>query len=277
MDELVAIKSLAARLQEGGPGSGRHPASGANAPAKPRAIRGGKTKMLIPGGIMKVSDITYHIADPKKGLAMCGRGGKGGGPSQNTVVVPGGAKPTPENLDRVKCPRCLAKYTARNYRATETADLYGRVGAVENSPDYGTYVIPPIDPDQKHARESFVALIERKTEEYGTSDGAKKGWDTRGRATKGDKLDRTVANIKQQIADVKQGKPSTSIAPKPGAPSVRDVASYWSATKHGGMLNAPKFTGQGKIGMSNLNKMNVLSRAQGQAIFSKAGKAKGFK
>lgn len=276
MDELSAILALAARLQEGGPGSGRHPEGGANAP-KTRAIRGGKNKMLVPGGTMKVSDVTYHIADPKKGLAMCGRGGKGGGPSQNTVVVPGGAKPSVADLNKVGCPRCLSKYTARNYRASEAGDSYGTVAAVEHSPDYGTYVIPPIDPDQKHARESFVSLIERKTEEYGTSDGAKKGWDSRGRATKGDKLDRTVANIKGQIKSVGQGKPNTSVAPKPGAPSVRDVAGYWSATKHGGMLNAPKFTGQGKIGMSNLNKMNVLSRAQGQSIFSKAGHAAGFK
>jgi hypothetical protein len=271
MDELTAIRHLAARLQEGGPGSGRHP-SGA-----PKGIRGGQNKVMVPGGIMKISDVTYHIADPKKGLSMCGRGGKGGGPSQNTVVVPGGAKPSVADLNKVGCPRCLAKYTARNYRATETADLYGRVAAVEHRPDYGTFVIPPIDPDQQHARESFVSLIERQTQEYGTSDGAKKGWDVRGRATKGDKLDRTVANIKGQIGALKQGKPSTSIASKPGAPSVRDVASYWSATKHGGTLNAPKFTGQGKVGVSNLNKMNVLSRAQGQAIFSKAGAAKGFK
>lgn len=227
---------------------------------------------------MKVSDVTYHIADPKKGLSMCGRGGKGGGPSQNTVVVPGGAKPSVADLNKVGCPRCLSKYAARNYRASETADLYGRVGAVEHSPDYGTYVIPPIDPDQKHARESFVALIERAMDaEAGTSDGAKKGWDTRGRAKKGDKLDRTVANIKGQIKSVAQGKPNTSVAPKQGAPSRRDVAAYWSATKHGGMLNAPKFTGQSKIGMSNLNKMNVMSRAQGQSIFSKAGHDKGFK
>ena len=269
MDELTAIMSLAARLQEGGPGSGRHPEGG----PKTRAIRGGKTKMVIPGGYMKVSDVQYHIAHGKKPQAMCGR--KGG----NTVVVPGGAKPSADDINKVGCPRCLSKYAARNYRATEDGGKYGRVAAVENRPDYGTFVIPPIDPDQKHAREAFVALVERKTVEYGTSAGAMAGWDTRGRgrAAKGDKLDRTVANIKQQISDVRQGKPNTSIPEKPGAPSVRDVAKYWSATKHGGMLNAPKFTGQGKIGVSHLNKMNVMSRAQGQSIFSKAGKAKGFK
>ena len=110
MNEFSAILRLAARLQEGGPGSGRHPEGGGNAP---RAIRGGKSKMLVPGGTMKVSDVTYHIADPKKGLSMCGRGGKGGGSSQNTVVVPGGAKPSVTDLNKVGCPRCLAKYKGR--------------------------------------------------------------------------------------------------------------------------------------------------------------------
>lgn len=228
---------------------------------------------------MKVSDVTYHIADPKKGLSMCGRGGKGGGPSQNTVVVPGGAKPSVADLNKVGCPRCLAKYTARNYRASEAADSYGTVAAVEHSPNYGTFVIPPIDPDQKHARESFASLIERKTEEYGTSAGASAGWDTRGRGRKtgGDPVNRAVAQISSQIKSLQQGKPNTATPAKPNAPSVRDVAKYWSGTKHGGTLNAPKFTGQSKIGMSHLNKMNVMSRAQGQSIFSKAGHDKGFK
>lgn len=126
---------------------------------------------------------------------------------------------------------------------------------LERSPDYGTWVIPPIPPDQLHATED-------------------QSRDDRGRFASGGGSKSGPSAAKKSD----DGGGGTSTAPSQIAQH-GDVEKYYGVQSHEPVSKAgmaPKFTARGKVGIRAL-KLNVLGKAKGQDIFRKAGAAKGFK